>query len=291
MPKLSIIIPTRDRPQLLARAVQSALSQTMTDLEVIVVDDASTQPIDLPADPRLRIIRLSTSHGGAGARNVGTKAAQGRWIAYLDDDDCLLPQMAAVSLEAIAKATLPPPVGVISGIDVVDDAGKILETRIPPPSRPRGCHFALEVLEPGKSYNTKQTLVVEREVILQIGGWDEAFRSRVHTELFLRLNPVCSILGLPIVTYQLYEHPGARVSRNTNLRQESFQRLIDKHQAIFRAHPQMFANFVYDHALMSYRMGQKSQALSSVVWAIQIDPLRTMKKTIKKLISKSKVKS
>ena len=59
MPQLSIIIPTRDRLQLLPRAVQSALSQTMTDLEVIVVDDASTQPVDLPADSRLRIIRLS----------------------------------------------------------------------------------------------------------------------------------------------------------------------------------------------------------------------------------------
>ena len=286
MPKLSIIIPTRDRPQLLPRAVQSALSQTMTDLEVIVVDDASTQPVDLAADPRLRIIRLSQARGGAGARNVGTEAARGRWIAYLDDDDCLLPHMADVSLEAIAKATLPPPVAVISGLDVVDDAGKVLETRLPPPTRPRGCHFALEALEPGKSYNTKQTLVVEREVILQVGGWDETFRSRVHTELFLRLNPVCSILGLPIVTYQLYEHPGARVSRNTSLRQESFQRLIDKHEAIFRAHPQMFANFVYDHALMSYRMGQKSQAFSSVVWAIQIDPLRTMKKTIEKLVQR-----
>jgi Glycosyl transferase family 2 len=280
--QLSVIIPTRDRPQLLPRAVQSALSQTMTDLEVIVVDDASTQPVDLPADPRLRVIRLSTPRGGAGARNVGTEAARGRWIAYLDDDDCLLPQMAAVSLDAIALATLPPPIAVISGIDVVDDAGKTLETRLPPPSRPRGCHFALEALEPGKSYNTKQTLVVEREIILQLGGWDEAFRSRVHTELFLRLNPVCSIVGLPVVTYQLYEHPGARVSRNSSLRQESFQRLINKHEAIFRAHPQTFANFVYDHARMLYRMGDKSQALSSLFWAMQIDPLPTLKKLVRR---------
>lgn len=280
--QLSIIIPTRDRPQLLPRAVQSALSQTMTDLEVIVVDDASTQPVDLPTEPRLRVIRLSTPRGGAGARNVGTEAARGRWIAYLDDDDCLLPHMASVSLDAIALATLPPPVAVISGIDVVDDTGKTLETRLPPPSRPRGCHFALEALEPGKSYNTKQTLVVEREIISQLGGWDETFRSRVHTELFLRLNPVCSIVGLPVVTYQLYEHPGARVSRNSSLRQESFQRLVDKHGAIFRAHPQMFANFVYEHARMLYRMGDKSQALSSVFWAMQIDPLRTIKKLVRR---------
>jgi hypothetical protein len=141
----------------------------------------------------------------------------------------------------------------------------------------------LEALEPGKSYNTKQTLVVEREAILQLGGWDEAFRSRVHTELFLRLNPVCSILGLPVVTYQLYQHPGARVSRNTSLRQESFQRLIENHEKVFRAHPQMYANFVYEHARMLYRMGQKPQALSSLLRAMQIDPLRTIKKLLRRL--------
>ncbi|MGC1393766.1 MAG: glycosyltransferase family 2 protein, partial [Coleofasciculaceae cyanobacterium] len=97
-PLLSIIIPTHNRPQLLVHAVNSALEQTINDLEVIVVDDASTEPVNLPDHPRLRVIRLTKSHGGAGARNVGTKEANGRWIMYLDDDDRLLPQMAALSL-------------------------------------------------------------------------------------------------------------------------------------------------------------------------------------------------
>ena len=96
-PQLSIIIPTRNRPHLLPLAVESALGQTFSDLEVIVVDDASTQKAQLPQDSRLRVIRLEQWRGGAGARNVGTEAAQGRWVTYLeDDDDCLLPQMAVI---------------------------------------------------------------------------------------------------------------------------------------------------------------------------------------------------
>lgn len=275
-PLLSIVIPTRDRHHLLPRAVKSALEQTLEDLEVIVVDDASAQPVQLPEHPQLRVIRLSASRGGAGARNVGTEAARGQWIAYLDDDDRLLPHMATVSLEALNQTALPAPLGVISGIDVVNDQGGAIGTRLPPPVRPRGAHFSLEELEPGKSYNTKQTLVVEREVICQIGGWDETFRSRVHSELFLRLNSACSIIGLPLVTYQLYDHEGARVSCNPTLRQESFQHLVNKHRALFNALPKMFADFVYNHAQKSYHLSQRRVAFSSLCWAMQIDPLHTL---------------
>lgn len=277
---LSIIIPTRDRPHLLPRAVQSALSHTMDDLEVIVVDDGSLQPVELPSDRRLRVIRLPKSCGGARARNVGIEAAQGRWITYLDDDDRLLPHMAEVSLEALAQTTLPPPVTVISGIEQVNAQGRVIEKRFPPPARPRGTHFFLEELELGCSYYTKQTLVVEQKVIRQIGGWDETFRSRVHSELFLRLNLFCSILGLPIVTYQLYAHEGTRVSKNPMLRQESFKLLIDKHRELFEAHPKMFANFLYEHAWMSYQVGQKRAALSSISWALKLHPLHTLTRIV-----------
>jgi glycosyltransferase involved in cell wall biosynthesis len=265
----------------------------MQDLEVIVVDDASTQPLDLPAHPQLRLIRLSQSHGGAGTRNVGLEAALGRWVTFLDDDDRLLPHMAEVSLEALSQTSLSPPVAVISGLEEVNPQGQVLSKRLPPPLRPRGAHFLLEELEPGKSYNTKQTLVVEREVLQKIGGWDNDMRSRVHSELFLRLNPACSIIGLPIITYQLYNHGGERVSRNPMLRQESFLRLVDKHRSLFQAHPQMFAQFVYEHASKCYEMGIKREAFANLCWAIQLDPLhiiprittRFYKKAIAKVVT------
>jgi hypothetical protein len=129
-------------------------------------------------------------------------------------------------------------------------------------------------------------LVVERKVLYQIGGWDETFRSRVHSELFLRLNPACSILGLPIVTYQLYAHEGTRVSYDPTFRQESFKRLIEKHWLLFEAHPKMFANFLYEHARASYNRGQKRAAFSCLCWAMRLDPLQILPKLLhhKKLI-------
>lgn len=272
-PLLSIIIPTHNRPHLLPLAFESALKQTVSEIEVIVVDDGSSEPVSLPDDSRLQVIRLARSRGGAAARNIGTQAAQGRWITYLDDDDTLLPQMAEVSLEALEKTNLPPPVAVISGIEVVNLEGQILKKRLPPPLRSRGCHFSLEEREPGKSYNTKQTLVVERDVINQIGGWDESFRSRVHTELFLRLNAVCTLIGLSVPTYRLLRDQQARVSQNTNLRQESFHRLVQKHKEIFEAHPKMFSEFVYNEALISYKLGKKKAALAQLLWSFKLHPV------------------
>lgn len=276
---LSIIIPTYNRPHLLPRAVRSALEQTVENFEVIVVDDASTKPVNLPEDPRLQIIRLSVNSGGAVARNMGLKAAKGKWVTYLDDDDQLLPHMAEVSLEALANTTIPEPVAVLSGIEVVNEDGKTIRKHIPP-TLPRGSHFGLEEIEPGQSFFSKQTMVVEREVLLGIGGFDESFQSRIHTELFLRLNLACSILGLPFLTYRLFQHSGSRISRNPLLRQVSFNHLVRKHKSIFKAHPKTFAKFLFEHARRSYELGQKGAALSSLLWAMRLKPRSTLRRVV-----------
>ncbi|MDY6901888.1 MAG: glycosyltransferase family 2 protein [Cyanobacteriota bacterium] len=273
-PLLSIIIPTYNRPHLLSRAVNSALAQTREDIEVIVVDDASTEPFELPEHPQLRIIRQPENRGGAAARNLGAKLARGRWITYLDDDDELLPHMAQVCLEAVSHTNLPQPVALLSGLEEVNEDGRVLHKRIPP-TIPRGGHFCLEEIKKDKSFHTKQTMVVERKLLLEIGGFDESFSSRVHTELFLRLNPVCSLYGLPVVTYRLSKHEGERVSSNPLLRQRNFNRLLSKHQQLFETHPKMFANFIYDHAITSFQLGQRQAALKSIGWAMRLHPIHT----------------
>ncbi|MGJ3245672.1 MAG: glycosyltransferase family 2 protein [Elainellaceae cyanobacterium] len=284
-PQLSIIIPTHNRPHLLPLAVQSALNQTYQNLEVVVVDDASSELAQLPEDPRLRVIRLEMGVGGAGARNVGTQSARGRWVTYLDDDDCLLPHMVEVSLSALEMTTAEPPVAVISGLQKVDEHRVVLSTHLPPSQRVRGSHFFLESREPDCSYHNKQTLVVKRDLVLKIGGWDETFRSRVHSEFFLRLNPECTLIGIPTVTYHLLLHTGTRVSSNSNLRQESFDRLIQKHRSTFQAHPKMFSEFVYKHALKAYQMGQTGTALVHFLWALKLHPTHIVARTFKPAIS------
>jgi glycosyltransferase involved in cell wall biosynthesis len=102
MPRVSVIIPTHERPQLLARAVASARAAG-TDVEVIVVDDAST---DETAEvcrglPDINYVRVERNQGVAGARNVGILVSTAKYIAFLDDDDLRLPGSLDLQVEAL----------------------------------------------------------------------------------------------------------------------------------------------------------------------------------------------
>ncbi|RUS95905.1 hypothetical protein DSM106972_089180 [Dulcicalothrix desertica PCC 7102] len=276
--RLSIIIPTYNRPELLHRAVSSALNQTITDIEIIVVDDCSNPAVVLPERENLRVIRLESNQGGAMARNRGAIESRSRWITYLDDDDVLLPDMAQKALSAIDQMpqNLPAPIAVLFGLNIVNSQGQVLETHLPP-TLPRGSHFCLEEIQPGESFFCKQTLVVEREVMLEMGGFDPNFNSRVHTELFLRLNPVCSLWGIAEITYHLSAYEGVRVSSNAQRRQRSFEKLLTKHHALFISHSRKkFADFVFNHADMLQRNGQSWMAAKALGRAFLIHPVHTI---------------
>ena len=97
-PLISIVIPAYNAgPALLRAAVKSALAQTYGNVEIIVVNDASTDNtmtgIDTISDPRLRTLSLPANLGPSAARNAGTHAARGEWLCYLDADDRILPYM------------------------------------------------------------------------------------------------------------------------------------------------------------------------------------------------------
>jgi glycosyltransferase involved in cell wall biosynthesis len=98
-PDVSVVVPTRDRCRFLIRALTSALAQTGVQLEVLVVDDASTdatnEMMSRLVDPRVRYVKKTVSEGVSAARNAGISEAKGRWIAFLDDDDVWSPEKLA----------------------------------------------------------------------------------------------------------------------------------------------------------------------------------------------------
>lgn len=105
-PRVSVVIATRNRRQLLSEAVGSVLSQTLPDLELIVVDDASTDDtaswlagID---DDRVKKVTLASHRERSAARNAGLAQARGRFVLFLDDDDLLVPT-ALETLHAAAE--------------------------------------------------------------------------------------------------------------------------------------------------------------------------------------------
>lgn len=95
-PRFSVIITTYDRQHLLLEAIDSVLGQTVQDLELIVVDDASPLAATVPSDSRVRLIRLQQNGGVGQSRNVGLAAARGKFIAFLDDDDVYEPDRLCV---------------------------------------------------------------------------------------------------------------------------------------------------------------------------------------------------
>lgn len=106
-PVVSVIIPVFNRCDIVSAAISSVLGQSFTDLEVIVVDDGSTDDIEgtiarFSADDRIRLIRQRNG-GVSSARNLGIDAARGRLIAFLDSDDTWMPE----KLERQIAATEP----------------------------------------------------------------------------------------------------------------------------------------------------------------------------------------
>jgi glycosyltransferase involved in cell wall biosynthesis len=103
---VSVVIPTRNRWALLARALASVLDQEGVTLEVVVVDEGSTDetPARLAAltDERVRTLRNDSPTGVANARNRGISAARGEWVAFLDDDDFWAPTKIRAQLDGCA---------------------------------------------------------------------------------------------------------------------------------------------------------------------------------------------
>ena len=98
--KVSIIIPAYNTEQYIAKAISSALAQTLEDIEVIVVDDCSkdntVEIVKGFTDPRVKLLLNSQNMGAGGARNKAIQAAKGEWIAVLDSDDWYAPQRLEV---------------------------------------------------------------------------------------------------------------------------------------------------------------------------------------------------
>ncbi len=140
-PAVSVVLPTYNRAQSLPGAMRSVLDQSFGDLELIIVDDASTENIEAIVadfgDPRIRYLRLDHNSGAAAARNVGMAETRGQYIAFQDSDDIWLPGKLARQVELLEGQ--PPNVGVVTGLKIlygrdaarVYGPGRVARTAVP----------------------------------------------------------------------------------------------------------------------------------------------------------------
>lgn len=147
MPEVSVVIPTRWRPDLVTRAVRSALAQTVKAIEVIVVIDGPDEPTRAAlagiGDERVRVVELPEPGGAPNARNAGIRAATGRFTALLDDDDEWLENKLEVQLRLARDSGLALPIVVSRMINRTPRTEFILPRRVPDDGEPISEYLAV----------------------------------------------------------------------------------------------------------------------------------------------------
>lgn len=272
-PLATIVIPTKDRPRLLERAVRSALAQTVEDIQVVVVDDGSAEPVRLGLqDPRLLVVRNPRALGASAARNAGLRAAEGRWVTFTDDDDELLPGMVQTSLEAAERSALPGPVAVLSAHEVVDGDGHLLETRLPTTVARQAPPYP-EAPDDGFVQDAN-TLFAPAEVLRAMGGWDEAIRGWEMDDLLIRLVQRCSVQGVPEVTYRRFRHRGARKSGHAPDMVDGARLVLSKHREFYEAHRRLYGRQLAIVGATDIRRGRWWPAVRAMTRSLRADPAR-----------------
>jgi O-antigen biosynthesis protein len=200
-PRVSVIVPTFNRADVLPRAVRSVLAQTWTDFELLIVDDGSTddtqEVVTRLEDARLRYVRLSTNGGVAAARNRGLRGARGDFIAFLDSDDEWLPGKLAAQLAVFDAA--PPEVGLVyTGVECVLPDGR---RRVDMPEE-RGDVYR-EMLGRNVIHGGGSNVLMRRNVVATVGFFDEGLRAIEDYEYWLRVARFFTIdyVAAPLIRY------------------------------------------------------------------------------------------
>jgi glycosyltransferase involved in cell wall biosynthesis len=190
---VSTVIPTRGRPELLRRAVNSALAQTWRAIEVVVVIDGVDLATSITVaelmwqDARVRVVELPVSVGGSDARNRGVDAACGEWIAFLDDDDEWLPGKLEAQLDAVLQSAAPVVIGTCRMIARTPGNDYVWPRRKPARNEQIGEYLlARRSLTRGEGYIQTSTFFVRRS-LMQAQPFKSGQLKHQDTEWVLRL--------------------------------------------------------------------------------------------------------
>jgi glycosyltransferase involved in cell wall biosynthesis len=221
--QVSVIIPTYNSAPYLVEAVDSVLAQTLRDFEVLVIDDGSTDEtgsLMRRYGPPVRYIHQDNG-GVSAARNRGIEESRGQYVAFLDADDTWLPDK--LSKEVAALDQNRDYRACYSAFAVADR--NLLPIEV---SRSKREGSALEdLLLRGNIIATPSTVMCERALFAEIGGFDPVLSECADWDMWVRLAALTEFLYLdePLVTYRQH---GANMSGNAPLLERDSLRVLEK---------------------------------------------------------------
>lgn len=273
-PLVSVIIPTYNRAQLLRRSIFSVLAQTYRNLELIVVDDCSTDDtpaiVSAIADSRLRYLRRQQNGHAAAARNQGIAAARGELIAFQDDDDCWLVQKLEKQVHALLAA--PAEVGWCLGSYIALEpwgcryiGGEFYFSQI---DYRRGSGFD------GPKYNLIATpnWLVKREVLERAGPFDDRLRSWDDWELGLRLDRITRKIHVDEPLW--VQSHGGGMMRAERARASDMRIIMQKHGAMWAANKRVLARHWYVIGRAEAMFDAVPAGRAELMISLRLDPWR-----------------
>ena len=204
---ISVVIPTFNGGGSLGRAVASALAQSIPPLEIIVVDDASSDESTAEAlrDPRLRVIRHAVRAGPAAARNTGIANARGKWVAFLDSDDEWAPRKLELQL-ATLRSSSSQMQACTTGYTIVDQRYGTTRTFLPERS-----HISAEGLLWGCVLSPGSTLMAARRVFNEVAMFDERLQRLEDWDWLMRFSRhhTLAFVSRPMATIYKNSNPSS----------------------------------------------------------------------------------
>jgi glycosyltransferase involved in cell wall biosynthesis len=225
-PSVSVIIPAFNRERVIGKAIQSALAQTFQDFEIIVVDDGSRDETTKKAmtlacsEPRLRIFRSETNQGAQAARNVGARAARGKWLSFLDSDHEWLPRSLEVRLRLAA----------VENVEVVHSDCYILRRNMPKelfnvPAL-RGAVYSELLGRPGPMF---QAMLMSANSFRQIGGLDETIVAYQEWDTAIRLGKSFRFGYVNAPTFIFNRQGPDMISKDERRAAQGYKQVVKKH--------------------------------------------------------------
>ena len=259
MPSVSIIVPTYNRPELLRRALASCRGQTCRDFELIVVNDAGVDVAAIAAEFDAAYIPLAKNRGLAGARNAGVAQAQGIYLAFLDDDDLLLPEHLA---RLLACAT-PDTICYSDYWRVTADAR--IEQVTPEFDYERILH---------ENFIPVNCFLAPRELLVTVGSFDEWLTALEDWDLWLRLSRFCRFHHVAGATCEVHigrpgesittSHPFGFSWASLNILHKNMQLLSDRSEFVKRCGENALAALQHLKALLVRQLESGGHDFSAI---------------------------
>ena len=223
-PEVSVIIPCYNSERFIRETLSSVLSQTFAAIEIIIIDDGSTDStkeiIDSFSDLRIKYF-YKQNEGVSIARNRGIGCSKGKYIAFLDADDIWLPEKIERQVGKMEKeksASL-----IYSGFYIIDDNGLVMDTF----NRESSGDIIKDLVLIGNTIGTSSGVLARREVFEDTGGFDPSLSTAADWDMWIR---ILNRYGIAYIDKPLFKYRShaSGMHRNINIQEQDTRKILHK---------------------------------------------------------------